>query len=163
MNPDLQAVKKAADYLADSVTDLDDMIRKCESGDVKDTLTEAFKAREALTAAALYLTMARDAWDNLLADAMGRYELAIDGVGVVRRHKNARSRNWQSEDLLRAVLDTRLVDDEGTFIDETPLDKIRDVYGLGGYQARIGKLKARGLDPDEWCESESTGWKIQVI
>jgi hypothetical protein len=72
-------------------------------------------------------------------------------VGRKRRY-----RDWQSDDLLRAVLDSRRANADGEPIDETPFDKVRDVYaGLPGYHATRTKLEARGIDPTEFCQVES--------
>lgn len=86
-------------------------------------------------------------------------ELAGPGVVEVRGRRwcggQRRLTGWQSDDLVRAVLDSRLVDAEtGEVMEETPVDRLRDVWPLAGYQARTGRLKARGIDVDEFAHVE---------
>lgn len=94
----------------------------------------------------------RDAWANAIGEAMPEKRYTAPGV-TVERHKKATRRNWQSDDLLRVVLDTRVVDPE-TGEAESQLDIIKAVYPLAGYNARLGALKARGVDVDEFCTTE---------
>lgn len=69
--------------------------------------------------------------------------------------RETRRRNWDDDGLLRAVLDSRRVDrDTGVVVDETPIEKIRHVWRLSGRDARLGALRDRGIDDDEFCEVE---------
>lgn len=82
---------------------------------------------------------------------------------TVKPHPDVARSKWDSEELLRLVKDSRIVDAEtGEVKDETELDRIKDVYPLKGYNARIGKLRDRGIDPDEFCSSEFRGWTLEV-
>lgn len=91
-------------------------------------------------------------------------EKAVDVGGVVwERSMPPKRSGWKSDDLLRAVLDTRRVDKEtGEVVEESPLEKVQHVYPLAGYQARVGALKDRGLDPADFSEAswDSKRWRV---
>ena len=100
--------------------------------------------------------------EQKLAGRMGEKRHTIEGVATFeKRAKKARTA-WDTEDLLRAVLDTRLVDTEtGELIEETPLDKVLKVWNLGS--PRVTVLRDRGLQADEFCKAEDAGFSIQII
>lgn len=133
-----------ADDQERTADELADVLR--QTRDIKGQLTDAISSLE-----------------RLVGDRMTGFQQTVEGVGTLERHKDVSRRNWQSDDLLRVVLDSdRRVKsaDEGEI--ESDLDVLKDVYGLKGYNARIGGLKDRGIDPDEYCDSEPRGWKVQV-
>lgn len=103
-----------------------------------------------------------DALDNLIAEVMDEQQVTVDGYGTIKRHPNVSRRAWQSEDLLRLILDSRQIDPE-TGEAESQVDILKKVFGLKGYQARLGALRDRGIDPDEWCSTERRGWKLEVL
>jgi hypothetical protein len=96
------------------------------------------------------------------ASLMDRKDKVIDGVGVLSRHERKSRTQWDKEMLLRAVLDSRIVDkDTGEVRDEAPVDKVTNVWNLGA--PRVTALKARGLDADEFCVVEKkAGWSVEV-
>ena len=104
------------------------------------------------------LSRIRDAWGNLIGESMPTGKMLLGGRMRMRYYNKSR-RNWDSEALLRTVLDTRVVNEETGEIEAT-LDVIRKVWGLAGYQARTGALKALGIDPSEFCETEVRGYRI---
>ncbi len=81
---------------------------------------------------------------------------------MVRRHSKKDRTQWDKPDLLRAVLDTKLVDTAtGEILDETPLSKVTTVWNLGA--PRLTALRDRGLDPDDFCTTEvRPGWSLEV-
>lgn len=96
-------------------------------------------------------------------ERMGSYRQPVLGVGTLERHSRKKRTEWQTEDLIRSVLDSRLVDTKtGELIDETPLDKVRHVWNLGA--PRTGALKERGIDPDDFCNTEGSrdGYSIRI-
>ena len=96
------------------------------------------------------------------AESLGERETTIAGLGTFRRRGRKDRTRWQKDDLLRAVLDSRVVNiDTGEVADETPLDKVLAVWNLA--TPRTTALKDRGIDPDEFCTSEWGGWTIEVI
>lgn len=90
-----------------------------------------------------------------------RYTSQAAGITVERSMKTDR-KEWDKESLLRAVLDSRLVDpDTGEVKDPTPLDKVLHVWNLPA--PRVTALRERGLDPDEFCRSERLDrWTLRV-
>lgn len=118
------------------------------------------------------LAMIREARSNLshvekaledqIAKGFDGKRVTVDGVGTFEKHGKRDRKSWDRDALLRSVLDTRRVDtDTGEITDETPLDKVLHVWNLG--TPRLTALKDRGLDPDEFCESEFAGFTIQLI
>lgn len=140
------------------IADLDQLIHSYPV----DDLADALDARAILGTTAAGLSQIRERLDTLIGDAMGAYQVTVEGKGVVKRHRDIRRRNWQSEDLLRMVLDSRQVDPETGEV-ESQVDALKNVYGLKGYNASLKALKARGIDPDEWAETEERNvWKLEL-
>lgn len=102
--------------------------------------------------------------EHQAGEAMGDKRVTVDGVEWERSNPPKRSA-WQTDDLLRAVLDSRLVDTEtGEVKDETPLDRVLDVWNLPA--PRTTALKARGIDADEFCQitwAEQRQWKVARV
>jgi len=104
----------------------------------------------------------RDTLATRAGELLGGYKTVVDGKLVVR-HRRRTYRNWQSDDLYRAVLDSRKIDKTtGEIVDETPLEKIVAVYGTGGYRASRGELRARGIDADEYADVEERGYTLRI-
>lgn len=100
--------------------------------------------------------------EDRLGDALGHGPVLLDGKTLRRHKRRPRTRNWMSDDLLRRVLDARMVDPE-TGETETQVERLVAVYGCRGYQAKVRELERRGIQPDEWCEIEDVpGWNIEV-
>jgi hypothetical protein len=79
-------------------------------------------------------------------------QVEIGGTMMQVRRQRSRTR-WDTDDLRRAVLDTKLVDPtSGEVADESPLDKVLAVWNLGS--PRVTALRQRGIDPDEFCTTE---------
>lgn len=90
--------------------------------------------------------------ENVIGRAMEDKRLTAAGV-TVERHRKAKRTQWDNDSLRRIVLDSRIVDTEtGEVKDETPVDKLLHVWNLG--PPRTTALKARGIDPDEFCTVE---------
>lgn len=143
------------------VADLEDALKMLDPADVD--LTDAMDCRSILITTAMGLGQVKERLEDLIGDAMGSYRVVVGGHGQIERHKKKSRRNWQSDDLLRMVLDTRRVNSDTGEI-ESDVDKIKHVYPLAGYNARVGALKERGIDPDEWCETETRpGWKLRTF
>ena len=99
--------------------------------------------------------------EHRAGEVMGEKSVTVAGTEWVRSMPPKRSA-WKSDDLLRAVLDTRRADENGVVIEETPLEKVQHVWNLAGYQARLGALRDRGLDPDSFSEPswDSSRWHV---
>jgi hypothetical protein len=94
----------------------------------------------------------------------------IDGLGTLERRKGTDRKAWQSDDLLRRVVHSMpWVDPEtGEMLERDLLvDAVLEAISacvpitpsLGW---RVTALKARGIDPDEWCESKPGRTSVQI-
>lgn len=91
----------------------------------------------------------------------GSKQFDVGGLGTFTVRKRKDRKTWDKERLLADVLDSRLVDEEtGEVADETPLDRVTSVWNLG--TPRLSALRARGLNPDHYCQSEEMGWAVQL-
>lgn len=97
-----------------------------------------------------------------IAEAMPDKVVTIDELGLtIERHRATRYTQWDTEQLLPHVLDTRRIDEStGEIKDETPLDKVLHVWNLGA--PRVTALRERGLDPDEYAQHRPAGWSLRV-
>lgn len=113
--------------------------------------------------ALLALADARRRVKDRLAHTLGRGTHNVDGL-VVRVTKNSSWSGWDNDALRRAVLDSRAVDPAtGEVLDETPYDRIVDVYALGGGIARRERLRARGIDPHDFATVKGgEGYAVSV-
>lgn len=120
------------------------------------------RARQIIEGAHSALAEVRAALDDRLGDAMDAHTIVVDGLGQVTRHKRKSRTKWDKDDLLRAVLDSRIADKStGEVKDETPLDRVMHVWNLPA--PRVTALRERGIDADEYCHTETReGWTIQV-
>lgn len=105
-----------------------------------------------------------DDLESLIARSLGEHEtVEVDGR-VWARARDVRRRHWDIDGLVRAVLDSRLVDrSTGEVVDETPADKLRHVWRLDGSSVRLGALRARGIDDDEFCAREYGRWRLRDV
>lgn len=124
--------------------------------------TEALTAWAILEDARRLLAQVQAMLVNPIAEQMGDRQVVVDHVGTFVRHVKKDRTKWEKDDLLRAVLDSRLVDKEtGEVVDESPLDKVVAVWNLGA--PRTTALKQRQIDPDEYCHVEKGGYTIEVL
>lgn len=127
----------------------------------------ALPAEEALTCWSILedanrvLQQVRAELTRMVAEQMPDRQVVVPSIGTFVRHVKKDRTAWEKEDLLRAVLDSRLVDkDTGEVRDESPLDKVLHVWNLPA--PRTTALKARGIDADEFCRTERGGYTIEV-
>lgn len=145
--------------MLDALTD--DIAKNVDAEDVGTDLGEALTVWNLLADCARRLAAARDDLGRLLADDMPEKRMTVMGVGTFEKHRKADRKAWDKDDLLRVVLDSRLADADGVVVDETPLDKVLDVWNLPA--PRTTALKARGIDPDEFCTVEYGHLTLQVV
>lgn len=125
-----------------------------------DALGGALTIYDDLVAAIQIATAVKKALATQISERLGNEKQVIDGKPR-KRHADVSRKDWDHDALLRMILDSRLVNEAtGEIIDETPVDKLTHVYGLRGYQAKVSAIRARGLDPSEFCTSEFLGWKL---
>lgn len=88
---------------------------------------------------------------------------SIAGHTVRASEGSPKYSDWQTEDLIRAVLDSRLIDLETMeVVDESPADKLMHVFSLSGSNARLTALKERGLRVGAFC-TVTRAPKVEVI
>lgn len=106
-----------------------------------------------------------------IADTLPERMVTVEGVGTVERVSKTTRRNWDSEELLRKIVSMALVDPETGEIPSSPveavdkvIDEVRAVVPFTGSTGwRVGELRKRGIDPDEWCEEDRDGYSIKFI
>lgn len=108
------------------------------------------------------LSMLESSLESELGEQMGDYHVTVEGLGTLERHRHKTMTAWNTDDLLRAVLDTRMIDGKtGEVLDETPLDKVLAVWNLPAPRTTV--LRSRGLQPDEFCTvTDKGGWKVSI-
>lgn len=120
--------------------------------DQSTNLDDEIAARNILVETKRTLTHLIEDLENVIGQAMPDKRYTAAGV-TVERHRKTNRTQWDTESLRRMVLDSRIVDeDTGEIKDETPVDKLLHVWNLG--PPRTTALKARGIDPDEFCSTE---------
>lgn len=155
-------IQRSAALLAELVADIDAHV---QAGKVlgNGTPEDLVGARQLLVEQKRCLTDAVEALDSLIGDLMGEHRVTVMGVGTFIRHKRKSRTKWEKDALLSVVLDSRLVDPEtGEVKDESPLDRVLDVWNLGA--PRTTALTARGIDADEYATVETReGWSLEVV
>jgi hypothetical protein len=122
--------------------------------DVDDAVQELAGLREVRAALA--------DWENelteMLAEALGRNTITVDGIGEVTVRQGAARKAWDHDQLLRVVLarsrDERIVDPEtgeAEDLAEATLRVLTECAHIDYW--RKGALSERGLDVDEFCET----------
>lgn len=138
-------------YLADAIGSVDKF-----AGDEALTVGDLADLLRVIRDAKRNLADVERTVENRLGQEMGTYQATVVGVGTIERHARKSRTQWRKDELLTDVLDTRKIDkDTGEVKDESPLDKVLDVWNLGVPRTTV--LKARGLDPDEYCTVEDQG------
>lgn len=95
-----------------------------------------------------------------IAERMEDRQVTVPGFGTFIRRKKTDRTKWEKEDLLRLVLDSRTVNEQ-TGETESQLDAVLAVWNLPAPRTRA--LRARGIDPDQFCHTEPGGWAIEAI
>lgn len=97
-----------------------------------------------------------------VAGLLPEKRVTIDGLGTVERRKASTRRAWQSEDLFRRLLAQALVDPEtGEILAGSTLEVAETIGSevlacmpvTASMGWRVTALRARGLDPEDWCET----------
>lgn len=150
-------IEVSTKLMLDAVNDLDDDLMNGAEIDTERGLA----CWAALEEVNRILAIVRGGLVDRLAQQMPDKRVTLQGIGTFERHRKTDRKRWDTEDLLRAVLDTRRLASSGEPLEETQMQKILHVWNLGA--PRVGALRERGLDPDEWCETSPGGWAIQLI
>lgn len=105
------------------------------------------------------------------AEVLPERVVTVEGVGTVQRRAGSMRRKWDSEELLRRLVFQTLADpDTGELRARDALGAVDEVYRLvldvmpvtPSMGWRTTALKARGFDPDEWCEATQGKPTVQV-
>lgn len=95
------------------------------------------------------------------AECLPEKRVTVEGVGTVERRAAAQRKRWDSGELLRRLVFRSLVDEAtGEMLAGDALDAAERVHAVvtdvlpitPSLGWRVGALRARGVDPDEWCE-----------
>lgn len=158
MNDRLEVLAATVDLLADGAAQAESLVLDDPVTD--DNLPGALGILDVLTVTAQIVAATKKLLATQVGNRLGPDKAVIDGKPR-KRHADMSRTDWDHEALLRCVLDSRRIDtDTGEVLDETPTDKLAHVYGLRGYQAKVGVLRDRGIDPDEFASTEFRGWSI---
>lgn len=104
-----------------------------------------------------------------LAEILPERLVTIENVGTVERFRKTTRKNWDSEELLRSIVHIALVDEETGEIPSSPIEAVERVLNeiracvpfTGSTAWRVGALKERGFDPDEWCDQNVDGYSLK--
>jgi len=133
-----------------------------DSSELEPTLDRNLIALAMLREARQTLMYAERDKEQKIAALMSDKRVTVDGVATFEKRFKKNRTQWDTDDLLRAVLDSRIVDEEtGEIREETQLERVLHVFNLPA--PRLTALKARGIDADQFCHSEPAGYGIQVI
>jgi hypothetical protein len=145
--------KTTSDTLADVLTDLEEAYGLAEI--TPDNRVAHFEELHFLRTMATRLRDLTDDIDSRIAETFEKREKVSLGGDVYEAKRTARRRNWQDADLIRAVLDSVIIDREtGEIMSETPAEKLAAVFPPRGYGARLTELRRRGIADDEFCDVE---------
>lgn len=104
----------------------------------------------------------REDVEPAVAELMDERRVEVDGLTLERRRSTDR-RLWQSGDLLRRIVRSVVRDEEGDLrswdhpddLAEALVSEIEAVMPVTGSLGwRVGALRDRGIDPEEWCEAK---------
>lgn len=91
--------------------------------------------------------------EGLAADLMPGKQVNYDDELTLERHRSVSRSGWQSEDLLRRLVGDQVVDPEtGENVIGTLLACVPFTASLAW---RVGALRERGIQVDEWCEEKT--------
>lgn len=107
--------------------------------------------------------------EGSVAELMDSKTETVDGLGTLERRRGTDRKAWDSVDLLHRIV-RQAVDPEGTGelrADPQVLEDILDAIEAcvpitGSLGWRVTALKARGFDPDEYCESKPGRTSVQI-
>lgn len=122
----------------------------------------AFKVYQGLVIAHQVLGDVKNNLGHRIGESIGKAATMLDGRKV-KRHAYYSRRNWDSDALVSAVMDSRLADPKtGELVDESEADRLRHVWPPKGYTASVAALRARNIQPDEFCEERFVRFNLEV-
>ena len=101
-----------------------------------------------------------------IAASMPDKRIEVDGVGVVERRSGSTRKSWQSEDLLRELVQACSTVDANGEMHTDPEALLAVLKAAVPFTAslgwRVGALRDLGLDPDEWSETVKGSPTVQI-
>lgn len=96
-----------------------------------------------------------------VAELMPSKRETIDGLGTIERRKGSTRKKWESAELVRRLVRDALDPDGTGEIPESVPEAVEAAVGAlvecapftSSMGWRVGPLRDRGIDPDEWCET----------
>lgn len=107
-------------------------------------------------------TVFADVEQHLLG-MMGDRRLEVPGLGVFESHRRTKRTGWDHDALVRAVVRTVPEEAVGNAYMVDPIDvaaALRECISFGA--GKVTGLRARGLEPDEYCKETPDGWSLQL-
>lgn len=104
-----------------------------------------------------------------ILETMPDKRVSVQNVGTAERVKRVSRKNWDSDALLRNIVLEALVDQETGEIPSSPVEAVDQVIAevracvpfTGSTAWRVGALKERGYDPDEWCDQNLEDYSLK--
>ncbi len=142
-------------------TALTEMHHEALLADRPDDLARALAALRDLKqdAATVYSEVEQRYLDHL-EDYGDRVE--VPGLGLVETHRRIKRSGWDHDALVRDVLDAAAGEERST-ADLTGWEAaqaLRECISFGA--GKVTGLRARGLQPDEYCKETPDGWSVQL-
>lgn len=107
-----------------------------------------------------------DEMEQMLLSLNSGREITIEGVGVVELKRSTKRTNWDNHELMRHVvsraLDERQVNEETGEAEPGWEAVARAIEECARPSWRLTPLRARGLDPDEFCVTEEAHRSVQL-
>lgn len=101
-----------------------------------------------------------------IAELLPEKRVEVEGVGVVERRTSTSYKGWQSEDLLREIVQSCSTVDENGELHTDPERLIavlkQAVPFTGSLGWRVGVLRDLGFDVDEWSTSTPGPATVQI-
>lgn len=86
----------------------------------------------------------------------------VPGLGVVETHRRTKRTKWDTDALVADVLGAAAGDDRavGDLDPWEAVTALRECISFGA--GKVTGLRARGLQPDEYCQETPDGWSVQL-
>lgn len=132
------------------------------------TIDEAARRLAALKAQRKELDVLMGDLESWLAERLPRGGMAVEGVGWLEAKPATKRTQWDHDEVVRHVTararDERQVDPEtGEYepVEEAIVRVLRECAGIGYW--KVTGLRARGLDPDEFCTVERGPRRVTIV
>jgi len=128
--------------------------------DIDGTDTDLAHNLDQIDQAISVLRDARSELAQTLFDRHGHHTFDVDGLGRVEIRRGRNRTEWDREQLLSKVRTSRILDSRTGEL-ESELDAVLAVWNLPAPRTTV--LKARGIDPDEYCASAPSAPQVKIV